>query len=140
MDLSAFLAENAERRDSKKIAISKRFKDKDGNPIEWEIRPLTAEEDDSIKKNCTRKVPVTGKHGRYTEEFDTYAYIAKMTARAVVFPSLTDSKLQDSYSVSTPEQLLTKMLYKDEFDALSSAVAELNQKEDINDLVEEAKN
>lgn len=140
MDLSAFLAENVERRENKKVVISDRFKDKNKKPIEWELRPLTAEEDDGIKKSCTRKVPVTGKPGRYTEEFDIYAYIKKTTARAVVFPKLDDADLQNSYGVSTPEQLLTKMLYKDEFDTLSSEATGLNQREDINDLVEEAKN
>ena len=33
---SAFMAENVEKLDNKKITVSKRFKDAKGTPIEWE--------------------------------------------------------------------------------------------------------
>ena len=38
------------------------------------------------------------------------------------------------------EQLIKKMLYKDEFDRLADALVDETDMEDINELVEEAKN
>ena len=40
---------------NKKIAVSKRFLDETGKPIEWEVRVLTAEEECAIRKGCMVK-------------------------------------------------------------------------------------
>lgn len=40
--LSAFFAQNAEQIPNKKVVISNRFKDEDGNPVEWELKALDA--------------------------------------------------------------------------------------------------
>lgn len=138
--LSCFLAENAEKRENTKIVISDRFKDENGNSVPWEIRSISASEDESIRKQCTRRVPVTGKKNQFTQDFDANTYLAKLAAKAVVFPDLNDSELQDSYGVMGAEELVKVMLYKDEFDALSESLMNISQAEDINDLVDEAKN
>lgn len=137
--LSCFLSGNAERRENKKIVISDRFKDK-GKLVEWEIRSISAEEDEAIRKECTKRVAVAGKKNQYTQDFDTNIYLTKLAARAVVFPDLNDMELQNSYHVMSAEQLIKAMLYKDEFDALSEELMSFSGSQNINDVVDEAKN
>lgn len=139
-NLSFFLAGNVEKRENKKVVISDRFKDDKGKPIEWEIRSISAEEDETIRKACMRKIPVVGKKNQYTQDFDANAYLAKLAAKAVVFPNLNDAELQTSYGVMGAEHLIKSMLYKDEFDKLTEYLVESTETEDVNDLVEEAKN
>lgn len=139
-NLSCFLAGNVEKRGNKKVVVSNRFKDKDGKPVEWEIRSISADEDEAIRKSCTKKVPVVGKRNQFTQEFDANGYLAKLAARAVVFPDLNNAELQNSYGVMGAEQLIKVMLYKDEFDKLTESLVESTDSEDANDLIEEAKN
>lgn len=138
-NLSCFLAGNVEKRENQKVVISERFKD-NGKPVEWEIRSISADEDEVIRKSCTKKIPVPGKRGQYTNEFDANTYLAKLASKAVVFPDLNDAELQNSYGVMGAEQLLKSMLYKDEFDKLTEVIVGASESEDINDLVEDAKN
>ena len=55
--LSCFMAENAEKRENKKLVVSERFKDEKGL-VKWEIRPIGAEEDEELRRSCTRRVPI----------------------------------------------------------------------------------
>lgn len=138
--LTCFLAGNVEKRENSYIIVSNRFKDENGKPVPWEIRSISAEEDENIRKQCTRRVPVVGKKNQFSQDFDANAYLAKLAAKAVVFPDLNDSELQDSYGVMGAEELVKVMLYKDEFDKLTEKLMNVSQSEDINDLVDEAKN
>lgn len=138
-NLSCFLAGNVEKRENKKVVVSDRFKDK-GKPVEWEIRSISAEEDEALRKSCTRKVPIVGKKNQYTQEFDGNAYLTKLAAKAVVFPDLNDAELQNSYGVMGAEQLIKVMLYRDEFEKLTDCLVESTDTEDINELIDEAKN
>lgn len=139
-NLSCFLAGNVEKRENKKIVVSNRFKDKDGKPVEWEIRSISAEEDEVIRKACTKKIPVVGKKNQFTQDFDANSYMAKLAAKAVVFPDLNNAELQNSYSVMGAEQLIKVMLYKDEFDYLTEQLVSNTDTEDVNELIDEAKN
>lgn len=138
-NLSCFLAGNAEKRENRKLVVSERFRDKN-KPVEWELRSISAAEDEAIRKTCTKQTQVPGKKGQFTQTFDANAYLAKLAAAAVVFPDLNNAELQDSYGVMGAEQLIKAMLYKDEFDILADALVDAADAEDINDLVEEAKN
>ena len=137
--LSCFLAANVEKRENKRVVISDRFRDK-GRPVEWELRSISAEEDEAIRKICTKRVPVVGKRNQFTQDFDANAYLAKLAAKAVVFPDLNDAELQNSYGVMGAEQLIKTMLYKDEFDKLTECLVEATQADDVNEAIEEAKN
>jgi len=139
-NLSFFLAENVEKKQNLKVVISDRFKDEKGNPVEWEIRSLGAGEDEALRKDCTRRVQIPGKKNAYTNDFDGNAYLVKLAAASVVYPDLKDAALQNSYGVMGAEQLLRTMLYKEEFDKLTEIVTGASESEDINDLVDEAKN
>ena len=83
-DFSMFMAGNAFDETVKYVA-SKRFKDKKGNPIEWEIKPVDSEKDEAIRKDCTKRVPVVGKRGQYNQETDTDKYIGKMCVAVPFF-------------------------------------------------------
>lgn len=140
-DFSAFFAENKIQQDNIKFVASTKFVGKDGKPIEWELRPLTAGEDEDIRRSSTRKVKTGTRSNAYTSELDTNTYLAKMTAASVVYPNLNDAALQNSYKVMGAENLLRAMLSAGEYVTLSGKVAELNGFDtDVNELVEEAKN
>lgn len=138
--LSFFLAENVDKRENKKIIVSERFKDDKGKPVKWEFRSIAAGEDEDLRKMCTRRVPVDGKRNQFTQDFDSNKYLALLTAKSVVYPDLHSKELQDSYRVMGAEQLIRSMLYKDEFDKLTEAIVNISEVQDINDVVEEAKN
>ena len=138
--LSAFLAQNAIKVNNRKLIPSKRFLDENGNPIEWEIKSITADENQKLRKSCMRSVPVPGKRGQFTQEFDTASYQAKLAVKCVVYPDLNTQELQDSYAVMGAEQLISAMLTPGEFDNLISEILEHNGFSDMGDLVEEAKN
>ena len=138
--LSAFLAQNAKKVDNRKIAASPRFADENGNPMEWEITCITAGENQKIRKDSIRNIPVTGKRGQYTQDFDAAQYQAKLAVRCTVFPDLNDKELQDSYGVMSAEQLISAMLTPGEFDNYILAITELNGFNTEGELVDEAKN
>ena len=131
--LEAFL--NPVKVENKKVIVSNRFKDKDGKPVPFEIRPITQEENKMLIKKYTKR----DKKGQ--EYFDKAEYISELTASAVVFPDLTNAELQKAYGVLGASSLLQKMLYVGEYAELTLAVQELSGLDaDINDDIEEVKN
>ena len=70
MGLSAFLAKNAERPRPVRWAASPRFCGEDGAPELWELRCLSAEEDESLRRSCAHCVPLPGRRGQFMTETD----------------------------------------------------------------------
>ena len=139
-EFSIFMAGRAEKVDTVKYVASKRFKDK-GKPVEWELKAIDSDLDEAIRKECTKKVPVAGKRGQYTQETDTDKYISKMCSACTVYPNLNDSELQDSYGVKSADALLKKMLLPGEYTEYKAKVMEVNGYDmSMEDLVDEAKN
>lgn len=138
--LSAFFAQNAKKADNRKFVASSRFIGDNGNPLEWELAAITAGENQRLRKNCMKSVPVNGKRGQYTQEFDTATYQAKLAVKCVVFPDLNNAELQESYGVMGAEQLISAMLMPGEFDELISTILDLNGFTDMGEMVDEAKN
>lgn len=138
--LSAFMAQNAKQVENRKFVASRRFVGENGKPMEWELCCISAGENQKIRKSCMKSVPVNGKRGQYTQEFDNAGYQAKLAARCVVFPDLNDAELQESYGVMGAEQLISVMLNGGEFDELISAILDHNGFTDMGELVDEAKN
>lgn len=136
--LAAFLAENVEKIPNKKVVVSPRFKDSKGNPIEWEIKAISCTENEDLQRQAmvSRKQP----NGQVTRELDSIKYLALLVAESVVFPDLLNAKLQDSYGVKTPTELIKKMLYPREFNSLAEMVTAFSQVDNLADKVEEAKN
>lgn len=136
--LAAFLAENVEKIPNKKVVVSPRFKDSKGNPVEWEIKAISCNENEDLQRQAmvSRKQP----NGQVTRELDSIKYLALLVAESVVFPDLLNAKLQDSYGVKTPTDLLKKMLYPREFNSLAEIVTAFSQVDNLADKVDEAKN
>lgn len=136
-NLNAFLKQNKKEKTTVKFAASKAFTDENGNPIEWEIRPLKSREADTIRSECSR-INTKGKK----VDIDTAKFNRMIAARCTVFPNLDDKELQDSYGVMGAEQLIQELLEDDgEYQLYCQKVLEVSgyQKSD-EELVEEAKN
>lgn len=139
-DFAIFMAGNAQKSETVKYVASKRFAVK-GKPVEWELQAIDSDLDEAIRKECTKKVPVAGKRGQFTQETDTDKYIAKMCVACTVYPNLNDAELQDSYGVKGGEALLKKMLLPGEYTEFKSKIMEVNGYDmSMEDLVDEAKN
>ena len=126
--------------ENKKVVVSNRFKDEKGKPIPFEIKALSADENDELQRRCMVNVPVPGQRGQYTRELDQIKYTAMLLTESVVYPDLNEAELQDSYGVRGAESLLRKMLYTGEYNKLAQEVMALSNIEVLSDLVEEAKN
>ena len=125
-NLSAFLAENALKVENIKHIVSKRFVDENKKPIEWEIACITSNEDEQLRKECTKRIPIPGKRGQFTMEIDSNLYVGKLAARCTVFPNLNDAELQNSYGVMGADSLLKTMLIPGEYADYLTKVQEVN--------------
>lgn len=139
-DFAVFMAGNAEKNEIVKYPASKKFV-KDGKVVEWEIKAISSDLDEAIRKECTKKVPIPGKRGQFNQETDTDKYIGKMCVACTVFPDLNDAALQDSYGVKSGDALLKKMLKPGEYAEYKAKVMEVNGYDlSMEELVDEAKN
>ena len=140
-DLSCFLAQNALKAENETFIASKRFRDKSKNPMLWEIQAITSKDDEILRKGCTKRVPVTGKRGQYTQETDYNLYLGRLAAKCTVFPNLNDKELQDSYGVMGADSLLKAMLTAGEYANYLEKVQAVNGFDvPMDELVSEAKN
>jgi len=139
-DFSVFMAGNAAKEETVKYVASKRFAVK-GKPVEWEIKAIDSDLDETLRKESTKRVPIPGKRGQYNQEVDTDKYIAKVCVACTVYPNLNDAELQDSYGVKTGDALLKKLLKPGEYTEYKAKVMEVNGYDmSMEELVDEAKN
>lgn len=140
-NLSAFLAQNALKVENIKHIVSKRFVGDDGKSIPWEIACITSTDDETLRKACTKRVPIPGKRNQYTQEIDYNLYLGKLAAKCTVFPNLDDAELQNSYGVMGSHALLKTMLTPGEYADYLTKIQEVNGFEiTFEDAVDEAKN
>lgn len=132
-ELAAFLAENTQRKNLK-VAVSARFKDVNGDPVLWELCPLSAGDMQDILAAGNAAAEFSGKGRRQRE------LLVALLAKSVVTPDLTAAELQDSYGVMGAEQLLLAMLSPGEFSALERAFVSLNMDCGLSELTDKAKN
>ena len=139
-DFSIFMAGNAEKTETVKYVASKRFAI-DGVPVEWEIKAIDSDLDEAIRKECTKRVPIAGKRGQFSQETDTDKYIGKMCVACTVYPDLNNADLQESYGVMGADALLKKMLRPGEYTYYKAKVMEVNGYDmSMEELVDDAKN
>lgn len=139
--LAVFMAKNAESSETEKIVVSRRFKDQNGNPVEWEIRPITTKEDEEIRRYCTKRVRMPGKPGVLVPQLDSDKYIGMMAAACTVYPELDSASLQESYGTNSSDALLKAMLLPGEYANYAKKIQEINGfDETLDEKVEEAKN
>lgn len=138
--LSAFLAQNAIKAETEKVVVSKRFVD-NGKPVEWEVTPITSGDDELLRKQHTKRVPVPGKKNVFQPLTDYDSYLSSLAVKCTKFPNLHDVDLQTSYGVMGAEALLKIMLLPGEYSDYLQAVQHVNGFDvALEDTVEEAKN
>jgi hypothetical protein len=136
-ELSLFLKENKRKKENAFFPVTKSLLCKDGNPLLWEIRPVTTREDEKIREECTHFDTGSGRF-----RLDVNSYLAKITAAAVVQPNLYNANLQNSYEVSTPEELIREMVDDPhEYQALAKLVQQFGDAAvPMTERIEQAKN
>lgn len=140
-NLSCFLAQNALKTENEKYVASKRFLDDIKKPVKWEIQTIPSTVDEDIRRACTKRIPVPGKKGQYTQETDYNQYLGKLAAACTVFPNLKDTELQNSYNVMGDDVLLKTMLTAGEYAQYLEKVQQVNGFDvPVDEMVEEAKN
>lgn len=138
-DFSVFM-NGSKASEVTKYVASKRFKEK-GKPVEWEIKPIDSDLDELLRKECTKKVPIVGKRGQYTQELDNDKYIGRMCAACTVYPNLKEAEFQDAFGVKSEDALLKKLLLPGEYTEYKAKVMEVNGYDlSMEELVDEAKN
>lgn len=137
-----FMKKNKKVEENVKYAATKSLTDKEGKPLEWEIRHLTSKEIDTIRDNCTKEVPIPGKRGVYKPKMNMGKFLTELAVSSVVMPDLYNKDLQDSYGVMTPGELIRELIDKPgEWADFTALIQEINGfDETLDDKVEEAKN
>ena len=107
---SKFMKANKIEKKNEMYAATKSLCDENGKPLEWEFRHISSKINEELRDECTTDVPVTGKPNLFRPKTQLSKYIQKMIAASVVMPDLYDKELQDSYGVTTPEELLLAMV------------------------------
>lgn len=140
-NLTAFLSQNAIKIENEKHVVSKRFLDENKEPMKWEIQSVTSQEDEILRKSCTKRLPIPGKKNQFTNETDFTKYVGLLAVKCTVYPNLNDAQLQDSYGVMGADELLKTMLLPGEYADYLSLVQKINGfEQSFEEKVEEAKN
>ncbi|MBO3444015.1 phage portal protein [Clostridium sp. CCUG 7971] len=140
MSLSAFLSQNVIKIENEKHVVSDRFVI-NGKPVAWEVQPITSQDDELLRKSCTKRVPIPGKNNQFTAETDFNKYVGLLAVKCTVYPNLNDAELQDSYKAMGADETLKKMLLPGEYADYLSLVQKINGfEQSFEDKVEEAKN
>lgn len=138
---SKFMKANKIQKQNVMHPVTKSLTDENGEPILWELRPLTTKENESIRESCTIEVPVKGKPNVYRPKVDIEKYQTKMVCASIVYPDLNDKELQDSYGVMTPEELIKELVDDPaEYTDLTVFVQKLCGFKTLQEEVDEAKN
>lgn len=140
-NFSKFMKANKIQKQNAMFAVTKSLIDENGEPLLWEIKPLTTKENESIRDACTMEVPVKGKPNMYRPKVDMNKYQAKLICSAVVFPDLHNAELMDSYGVMTPEDLIKEMVDDPaEYTDLLMFVQKISGFKTLQEDVDDAKN
>ncbi|MGE7977364.1 phage tail assembly chaperone [Psychrobacillus sp. NPDC093200] len=141
-NLTAFLAQNAIKVEIAVHPVSKRFIDPDTRKVmNWKVGAVTSDEDESLRKQHTKRLPVPGKKNMFQPTTDYDAYLASLAVKCTLFPDLNNKELQDSYKVLDAESLLKKMLLPGEYADYLKFIQNKNGFDvGMEEAVEEAKN
>lgn len=133
MSLNGFFKSNAKSLPDVKIVVSERFTNEDGSPIEWVLHPISTKLVEEITKRNTK---TTIKNGKKESTVNEENLNAELLEAVVLYPSLNDAELQDSYGVSSANELLSVMLYPGETQVLTNALQEVMAGSKANDIDE----
>lgn len=133
MSLNGFFKSNAKSLPDVKVVVSERFTNEDGTPIEWVLHPISTKKVEEITKRNTK---TTIKNGKKESTVNEENLNAELLEAVVLYPSLNDAELQDSYGVSSANELLSVMLYPGETQILTNALQEVMSGSKANDIDE----
>lgn len=140
-NFSKFMKANKIQKQNVMHPVTKSLTDEKGEPLLWEIKPLTTKENESIREACTIDVPVKGKPNQYRPKVDMNKYQTKLICAAIVSPDLNDTELQNSYGVMTPEELIKEMVDDPaEYTDLMIFIQQLSGFKTLQEEIDEAKN
>lgn len=140
-NFSKFMKANKIQKQNVFHAVTKSLMDENGEPLLWELKPLTTKENEAIREACTVDVPVKGKPNMYRPKTDMNKYQTKLMCAAIVSPDLNNAELQNSYGVMSAEDLLKEMVDDPaEYTDLMLFVQQISGFKTLQDEVEEAKN
>lgn len=133
MSLNGFFKSNVKSLPDVKVVVSERFTNEDGSPIEWVLHPISTKKVEEITKRNTK---TTIKNGKKESTVNEENLNAELLEAVVLYPSLNDAELQDSYGVSSANELLSVMLYPGETQVLTNALQEVMAGTKANDIDE----
>ena len=133
MSLNGFFKSNTKSLPDVKVVVSERFTNEDGSPIEWVLHPISTKRVEEITKRNTK---TTIKNGKKESVVNEENLNAELLEAVVLYPSLNDAELQDSYGVSSANELLSVMLYPGETQVLTNALQEVMSGTKANDIDE----
>ena len=140
-NFSKFMKANKIQKQNVMHPVTKSLTDENGEPLLWEIKPLTTKENEAIREACTVDVPVKGKPNMYRPKTDMNKYQTKLICAAIVSPDLNNAELQDSYGVMSAEELIKEMVDDPaEYTDLMVFVQNISGFKTLQEEVEEAKN
>lgn len=140
-NFSNFMKANKIQKQNVMHPVTKSLTDEKGEPLLWEIRPLTTKENEAIRDSCTIDVPVKGKPNLYRPKVDMNKYQTKMVCAAIVSPDLNNVELQNSYGVMSAEELIKEMVDDPaEYTDLTVFVQKISGFKTLQEEVDEAKN
>lgn len=138
-DLKFFLKQNTIPVENQEVEVSKRFKDDAGNNVKFEIKSISNEMDDALRKQNTRQVKKA--KGVIVPELDQQKYFVDLVLKSLVYPDLDDKELQDSWGVMDSRELINAMLLPGEYTALLQEVQKINGWDlNVEDIKDEVKN
>ncbi len=126
MDMKSFFKESAIPVENVKFAASERFRDAEGKPIEWELRPLTSEEFEAILDRAKKKVPSPDNPRNLMVVTDNVKVRDEMLKAAIVYPNLKSAELQDSWGAVGEIATLRAMLLPGEVNDLANAIQQIS--------------
>lgn len=140
-NMSMFLKKNKIVKENTHFVATKSLCDENGKPLQWEIKPITTKENEDIQGKCMVDIPVPGKPNQFMQKINPTKYVKRLIAASVVVPDLYNAELQDSYGVSTPEDLVQELVDDSgEWNAFIQFINQFNGFIPIQDEVEQVKN
>jgi len=109
-NLKAFFKQNKAAKGNVKYVATEALRDENDRPLEWEIKPLSTKDNETIREECTSIVPVEGKKANVMPKVDSKKMMLQQIVASVVYPDLLNAELQDSYGVKGSEDLLYEMI------------------------------
>lgn len=120
--LKAFL-QPTEVDETRKVVVSKRFLDEDGNPVPFEIKSMSQEENQRLTKKFTKGKYV---NGNKVDVFDSKGYTNAMIVACTVQPDFADAEMCKVYGCIDPESVPARMLRAGEYTTLVQEIMRFN--------------